>query len=228
MKAVQAADEQVKRLEYWSDIKGMAQRGDTLEASEGGRWDGEKWQGLASPSSPDTDHPFEAFQSKQAASEGVRDLHAHAEHGDERDKGVQTKESSVFFDTRTKESSDETQSAYLTAQESASELNRRRSSGKGKARAGAPSSIDGVLEGEDDGAVDASAQIEDEEIDPETGNVFMTPPESAMSSAAQPKTPNISSANRKQSVQIVEPEPEPEPELEQLPSPTLGASGEGS
>ena len=39
-KAVYAADEQVKALEYWSDVKGMAEAGETKEAADDGQgWD---------------------------------------------------------------------------------------------------------------------------------------------------------------------------------------------
>ncbi|KAK5131703.1 hypothetical protein LTR08_000757 [Meristemomyces frigidus] len=71
-KAVLAAEEQVKRLEYWSDVKGMAQEDKLLhpehfnvdsfkEATHGG-------------------HPHAAFASKQHHSEGAPELHSHPEH----------------------------------------------------------------------------------------------------------------------------------------------------
>ncbi|KAK3054561.1 hypothetical protein LTR09_004290 [Extremus antarcticus] len=226
MRAVKAADEQVKKLEYWSDIKGMAQRGDTLHKSEGGHWNGEKWQGLPSPTSK-TEHPIETFASKQAASEGFQDLHAHPQHGDGEENGKQVKgKGSIYYDAKmqTKDSSEDTHGTYSTAAESVSQLSRQRSKGKGRARFDGPSSLDGVLEGSASDMVDDQAQTEEgHELDPDTGLAFMTPPENAMVAAAQPEaqppTPAASNINRKHSVQIID--PEPMPETEDLPSPTL-------
>jgi hypothetical protein len=46
LKAVEAADEQCKQLEYWSDVKGMARDGEILRAAEHTHgWD-HGWQGL--------------------------------------------------------------------------------------------------------------------------------------------------------------------------------------
>jgi hypothetical protein len=45
--ALKAADEEVKRLEFWSDIKDMAEQGDTKGAvDESQGWDRKKWIGL--------------------------------------------------------------------------------------------------------------------------------------------------------------------------------------
>ncbi|KAL1899826.1 hypothetical protein Sste5346_002692 [Sporothrix stenoceras] len=44
--AVKHADEEVRRLEYWSDIKAMAQRGATNGAVGQGEWDSHQWQGV--------------------------------------------------------------------------------------------------------------------------------------------------------------------------------------
>lgn len=44
--AVKHADEEVRRLEYWSDIKAMAQRGATNGAVGQGEWDAHHWQGV--------------------------------------------------------------------------------------------------------------------------------------------------------------------------------------
>lgn len=63
LKAVEAADEQVKRLEYWSDIKSMARRGETLHATDDDHWNPKRWQGL-DPASPA--HEEQAFRSKLA------------------------------------------------------------------------------------------------------------------------------------------------------------------
>jgi hypothetical protein len=45
--AIKAADEEVKRLEYWSDIKGMAEKGETKGAVDQAQgWDEGKWAGI--------------------------------------------------------------------------------------------------------------------------------------------------------------------------------------
>lgn len=44
--AVKHADEEVRRLEYWSDIKAMTQRGATNGAVGHGEWDAHQWQGV--------------------------------------------------------------------------------------------------------------------------------------------------------------------------------------
>ncbi|KIH94209.1 hypothetical protein SPBR_05752 [Sporothrix brasiliensis 5110] len=44
--AVKHADEEVRRLEYWSDIKAMARRGETNGAVGQGEWDAHQWQGV--------------------------------------------------------------------------------------------------------------------------------------------------------------------------------------
>lgn len=46
LKAIEAADSECKKLEYWSDIKNLAEEGKAGEAMDPSRgWD-EKWQGL--------------------------------------------------------------------------------------------------------------------------------------------------------------------------------------
>lgn len=60
LRAVKAAEDQVKALEYWSDIKHMAQKGETLTAADDSAgWD-HGWQGLdqsgaTQPPKPPTD-----------------------------------------------------------------------------------------------------------------------------------------------------------------------------
>ncbi|KAJ8122659.1 hypothetical protein O1611_g9788 [Lasiodiplodia mahajangana] len=43
--AIRHADEEVRRLEYWSDIKGMAENGEAVCAVDQRQWDS-GWQGL--------------------------------------------------------------------------------------------------------------------------------------------------------------------------------------
>ena len=244
MRAVKAADEQVKKLEYWSDIKSMAQHGDTLSE----KWDGKKWQGLASAISPDSEHPHGAFLSKQGAEEGVDELHGHAEHDDHEacadDKGkakVKDDTSSVFHDARTRKAVESSSSAshagYTTAAESVSQLRGSRTAARGKAPA---TSLDGVLESQDaddNGGVDVDPHTPDEEVDPETGLTFFTPPEQVQKSPEpNPKTPTGRGWwDRKRSVELVEPIAEVEDgdaengglTFADLPSPALKGKSKG-
>ncbi|KAK4164799.1 hypothetical protein QBC43DRAFT_316817 [Cladorrhinum sp. PSN259] len=57
--AVKHADEEVRRLEYWSDVKGMAEEGESVGAVDKKKgWD-PSWQGLdnSGPSEPAPQHP---------------------------------------------------------------------------------------------------------------------------------------------------------------------------
>ena len=72
LEAIHAADQQVKRLEYWSDIKGMASEGDLLQ-QEGG-WDRKRWQGLGQGDEG-------GFRNLQDAGEEAPGLRRGAEHG---------------------------------------------------------------------------------------------------------------------------------------------------
>lgn len=54
LKAVEAADAECKKLEYWSDIKKLAEEGNAGNATDPNNgWD-EKWQGLDASGA---DHP---------------------------------------------------------------------------------------------------------------------------------------------------------------------------
>jgi len=48
LRAVEAADEQCRRLEYWSDIKGVAREGEGVHAGDRNRVWGHDWQGILS------------------------------------------------------------------------------------------------------------------------------------------------------------------------------------
>ena len=69
-KAVLAAERQVKRLEYWSDIKGMAVEEEMLHP--------ERVQLVVAAGEQSAQEA--AFASKQRAEEGVGELHSHPEH----------------------------------------------------------------------------------------------------------------------------------------------------
>ena len=154
--AIRVADEQVKRLEYWSDIKSMASDGSTLLQSPEGKWDASKWQGLsptATSGEGGSGHPTEAFASKQAADEGAHELHTHPEHED-----TKQADPGVVEEKQSSKDSSEDASRYTTAAESASEISGKsgaKKKEKGKARVG----LDGV--DEEDENEDEQAAVPD-------------------------------------------------------------------
>jgi hypothetical protein len=55
LKAVDAADSECKKLEYWSDIRKLAENGDAGNATDPEKgWDPKKWEGLDCSGAP---HP---------------------------------------------------------------------------------------------------------------------------------------------------------------------------
>ncbi|KAF2482810.1 hypothetical protein BDY17DRAFT_166858 [Neohortaea acidophila] len=183
--AVKAADEQVKRLEYWSDIKSMVHGGEILHGTSDGDWDRARWQGLRDASGKGS-----SFASKQAASEGAPKLHAHPEHPPTEDDesaftapSTQSEGGQVVAIKHPGKDSDtghETE-GYVTAAESVSEMpGKSPRSNKGKARL---SNIDGVLE-----------SLEDDAAEPPS-----TPPR---------RTSRPFRSPAKQNVRIVDPVPE--------------------
>ncbi|GAB7328426.1 hypothetical protein MBLNU13_g00395t1 [Cladosporium sp. NU13] len=173
-RAVEAADAQVKRLEYWSDIKSMARHGETAHATDNNHWNPTKWQGL-DPASPS--HEEEAFRSKQSHTEPAPALHNHAEHGNRRDEQQSTETDASGYATPATSASkvkgldkvaSRTESdgeVYVTAPEtpSAEPLNRSfKGKGKGKVRA---HGVDGVLEEDSEGEAHAEAVAEEEAQD---------------------------------------------------------------
>ncbi|QIW94627.1 hypothetical protein AMS68_000145 [Peltaster fructicola] len=69
LNAIDAAEAQVLKLEYWSDIKEMAQDGQTIGS---GHWDKGRWQDVST-------HYTNAFLSKQAAHAPAAKLHDEPE-----------------------------------------------------------------------------------------------------------------------------------------------------
>ena len=223
MNAVKVADDQVKKLEYWSDIKGMSHRGETLQEASEGHWDLSKWQGL-SPNSGE-DHPEDTFASKQAASEGVQALHPYPEHvGGEasESEAAPRKKSSVWFDAKEnkKEISEDTEhELYSTPAQSTSELPLKGARKKSKGRS---SRLDGVYESdeaeeeeegeeeegeEEEGEEEEGEEEEGEEEEGEEEEGEEEEAEATSSGARQASVPDIP-VPRKQSVQIIEPVPE--------------------
>jgi hypothetical protein len=173
-RAVEAADGQVKRLEYWSDIKSMARHGETAHATDNNHWNQTKWQGL-DPASPS--HEEEAFRSKQSHTEPAPALHNHAEHDDRRAEqhsnetdasGYATPATSASKAKTLDKVTSRTESdgeVYVTAPEtpSAEPVNGSfRGKGKGKAR---DPGVDGVLEEDSEGEAHAEAVAEEEAQD---------------------------------------------------------------
>ena len=194
MQAVKAADEQVKKLEYWSDIKSMAQKGHTLQDTSHGQWDLSKWQGLSPVGEEHSEVPF---ASKQKAEEGVQELHRHPEHGgggeSESTQGLEGSKKK-WYDAKenrreVSEDSKPELEKFVTPAQSTSDLlgtKRKGSKGKGRAR-----NLDGLVEDDED---DAAENEKSEKLSDEN--------------AAIPDTPR---SPQKQSVQIVEPIAESEP-----------------
>nr|POE56398.1 meiotically up-regulated gene 65 protein [Quercus suber] len=149
--AVEAADEQVQSLEYWSDVKDMAQQDELLRS-------GERRQQINGGKDANG-HAQKPFATKQSADGKIPELHSHPEHSvKEKDSDLApSKRSSVWFDTQsrsnvksptTEESSDTDLDRYITAAESASELNSPESQGRAKSQRDRDRmvSLDGVME----------------------------------------------------------------------------------
>lgn len=162
LRAVEAADEQVKRLEYWSDIKSMARKGETLHATDNDHWNPQRWQGL-DPASPA--HEEDAFRSKQHHSEPAPDLHNHPEHENRRNEQYSSETDASGYVTaatsRSKAQSLRKQSVqetdgevYITAPETLTSDLDRVPKDKGKSKA---SAVDGALEEDPDGEAMAEA-----------------------------------------------------------------------
>lgn len=145
MRAFETANEQVQKLEYWSDIKSVSHADRTVHEESEVRRDTHKWQ-ESSPRSEE--HPETAFTSKQPAHEGTPELHRHPEHtaASQKQSKAPSEKSSVWLDA--KESSTDTNDLerFSTPAESSSELQRRL---KGRSRA-AVSNLDGTNDSEDE------------------------------------------------------------------------------
>ena len=198
-RAVEAADEQVKRLEYWSDIKSMARHGETMHATDNDHWNETKWQGL-DPASPG--HDEEAFRSKQCHTEPAPDLHKHAEHDSRRDEqhsndtdasGYVTAATSASRAKSLNKTTSRTESdgeVYVTAPETLTvePVNRSfKGKGKGKARA---ASVDGVLEEDSEGEAHAEAAAEEaqeeEPVFKDAKEVQSIPPDTPLDDEDEP------------------------------------------
>jgi len=168
-RAVEAADLQVKRLEYWSDIKSMARRGETLHATDSDQWNQMNWQGL-DPASPG--HDKGSFRSKQHHTEPAPDLHSHAEHENRREQQHSSQTDASGYVTaatstsRTKKlgrkndaESEKDGEIFMTAPETPiGDSSSQTSKGKGKST---PFGIDGVLEEDVKGEAHAEAVAEE-------------------------------------------------------------------
>jgi hypothetical protein len=222
-RAVEAADEQVKHLEYWSDIKSMARHGETVHATDNDHWNGKKWQGL-DPASPG--HDEDAFRSKQHHTEPAPDLHKHAEHEEHDDRrneqhsnetdasGYVTAATSASkaksLKMRDNPRTDSDGDIYVTAPETLSvdPVNRsHKGKGKGKARA---TGVDGVLEEDSEGEAHAEAAAaegpqDDEPVFKDAKEVQSIAPETPLDDeTSTPTSPDGRNENG-QIVEIVKP-----------------------
>lgn len=211
LRAVEAADEQVKRLEYWSDIKSMTRHGETLHATDNDHWNQTKWQGL-DPASPG--HEEDSFRSKQHHSEPAPDLSTSPGHDDRRDEQYSTDTDGGYVTAATSaskmkglkkmDSAVETDGeVYITAPE-----NPRRTTDKGKAKA---TGLDGAVEEDAEGEAHAEAiaeanaeatplepQDDDESIFKDAKEVQSIPPRTSL----EERFPNSTSRD---GVEVVEP-----------------------
>ncbi|TGO27978.1 hypothetical protein BPAE_0034g00580 [Botrytis paeoniae] len=81
--ALKAADEEVKRLEYWSDVRRMAEKGETIGAVDDEKgWDG-NWEGLDGSGPKDTKFDGKVMEGE----EGGKIDGKENGNSDKRDKG---------------------------------------------------------------------------------------------------------------------------------------------
>lgn len=74
MKALNAADDECRKLEYWSDIRRIAQRGESLAAVDASHGWGHGWDGLDDTGPAEADESgTEKFKEKGTPSEEVSD-----------------------------------------------------------------------------------------------------------------------------------------------------------
>lgn len=84
--ALKAADEEVKRLEYWSDVRRMAEKGETIGAVDDEKgWDG-NWEGLDGSGPKDAKFDGKVMEGEKGNEEGSIEGKEN-EKSDNRDKG---------------------------------------------------------------------------------------------------------------------------------------------
>lgn len=69
-KAIEAADKQIKDFEYWSDIKGMVQSGQSLTAADEEQGWGKGWDGL-DKSGPGSSPPIDGSEKGKSKKQGL-------------------------------------------------------------------------------------------------------------------------------------------------------------
>lgn len=171
-KAIKAAEIEVKGLEYWSDVKSMADEEQILQ-NEGGVKVESKGK-----------HPVGSFSSKQRSGDGLPKLHPHA-HRSSEDEGKQPREEkSVYFDASAVNDDGQVQKPegsggadddadnYTTAAESVKDL-KRKAMGKDQVRKareskGKARGLDGVAEDDDEIAQEEEGTVKDPEDDSES------------------------------------------------------------
>lgn len=233
-RAVEAADEQVKRLEFWSDIKSMARHGETFHATDNEHWNSTKWQGL-DPASPP--HEEDAFRSKQHHTKPAPNLRQqinddkrrNQQHSSETDASGYVTAATTASKAKSLNKKNDAGTGtgthlerYTTAPETDTDVEKYTTapetltvdpvqrSIKGKAKA---SGVDGVLEEDSEGEAHAEAVAEDEAEEAREDDAVFKDAKEVQSIGArtsleeeepQPVSPNESKSNPTK-VEVVEP-----------------------
>ncbi|KAG9743029.1 hypothetical protein KCU73_g8515, partial [Aureobasidium melanogenum] len=116
--AIAAADEQVKRLEYWSDVRDMARAGTTSFATDARVWGYAKWRGLDA-SGPEADDKSTAKEKGKSWKEVKKEVNGQLKPKDnvvEEQEGKEKPKKEVKIEGHLAESSEE---YYTTAAEDA-------------------------------------------------------------------------------------------------------------
>lgn len=95
LKAVHAAEEEVKDLEYWSDIQQIARSGHASGVANGSsEWPSEQWQGL-DPSGPGSNFHSQAKEDGKTSEELHRDVEVIGQKVPEQDIKSKSEESAA-------------------------------------------------------------------------------------------------------------------------------------
>jgi len=112
--AVAAADEQVKCLEYWSDVRDMARSGITSFATDENKWGYSRWRGLDS-SGPEADSQSTAKEKGKSWKQVKKEVDSQLKPKDSVVNGANGDKKEPKIQQRVLESSEEAN--YTTAAE---------------------------------------------------------------------------------------------------------------
>ena len=129
LQAIDAADQQVKRLEYWSDIRKVARKGETGGAvDDTERWPSKAWQGL-DDSGAGNAIGSDAKEDGMSPQELQKDIQKTEEIAEEKaEERIEEQDDEEEVDVSTKHAMETEREAFVTAEEPVS-LDK----GKGKA-----------------------------------------------------------------------------------------------